>query len=681
MHPKYPHVFSPIRLGPVSLANRFYQSPHVIPHTDRGAPTEDFIAYCVARVKGGCGLVMVSMSVPQRGRGVMPTPHPTKNIPALRSLADAVHDAGGKFIVELWYHWARPGQWAAFSPPAPSMAPSVVQFNLFEKRSSTHEMTRNEIRCMVDAFRQSAANLREAGFDGIMHHASHGAILEQFLSPYFNRRSDDYGGCLENRMRLLNETLQATREAVGEKMAVGMRFNCDELLSGGYDSKESFQILKRVTDSGLIDFVDLDVAVEPDQFHLGMPSVFVKPHVYRPYVEAVRGAAGKVPVLSVLGRLTSIADGEAALAAGVCDMVGAARALLAEPDLVNNAREGREDRSRTCIACNWCMAGVYDGAQTCTINPVSYRERAWSALSPAPLRCKVVIVGAGPAGLEAARVSALRGHDVVLLEARDRVGGALTLWASLPGRGFYQKAVDWWERELKRLAVRVELCTEASTVRILAEKPDAVVLATGARYSEGGRSNHRDFDIPGHERPFVSRPEDILLGHVRPAGKIVVLDGEGLHTGVGIAEMLANAGSKVEYLTPFFAPVSPRVAASLEVPFIMERLRSSAVAISPTTYIERIGDHELTVYDVYSKQVRMIEKVDAVVLSTGRLSVNQLEQELEGRVAQLFPVGDALAARMWATASYEGHKFARYIGEPNAPRSVADCYFDANDMS
>jgi 2,4-dienoyl-CoA reductase-like NADH-dependent reductase (Old Yellow Enzyme family) len=623
---------------------------------------------------------MVSMSVPQRGRGVMPTPHPKKNIAALRALADAVHEAGGKFIVELWYHWARPGQWAAFSPPAPTMAPSVVQFNLFEKRSSTHEMTRGEIRCMVDAFRQSAVNLREAGFDGVMHHASHGAILEQFLSPYFNRRHDEYGGCVENRMRLLSETLQATREAVGDQMAVGMRFNCDELLRGGYDSKDSFQILKQVAQSGLIDFVDLDVAVEPDQFHLGMPSVFVAPHVYRPYVEAVRGAAAGIPVLSVLGRLTSIADGEAALAAGVCDMVGAARALLAEPNLVNNAREGREDHSRTCIACNWCMAGVYDGAQTCTINPVSYRERAWSALPPAALRRKVVIVGAGPAGLEAARVSALRGHDTVLLEARDRVGGALTLWATLPGRGFYQTAIDWWERELKRLAVRVELATVATAARVLAEKPDAVILATGARYSPGGRSNHRDFDIPGHERPLVSLPEDILLGKARPSGKVVVLDAEGLHTGVGIAEMLARAGAEVEYLTPFFSPVSPRVAASLEVPLIMQRLRSAGVAISPTTYIEHIGDRELTAYDVYSKHPRVIDKVDAVVLCTGRLSVNDLERELDGRVAQLFPVGDALAARMWATASYEGHKFARYIGEPNAPRSVGECYFDADDM-
>lgn len=681
MHPRYPHIFSPIRLGPLEIKNRFYASPHICPHTSsQGAPTEDFVAYFVERVKGGCGLIISSMSVPARGRGVLPTPHLKENIAAIRALADAIHGAGGKYIVELWYHWARPGVWAPFSPPAPTLAPSAVQFNLFEKRAATREMSRGEIRAMIEAFRQSTENLREAGVDGIMHHASHGAILEQFLSPYFNRRTDEYGGSLDNRMRLLIETLETTREAAGENMAVGMRLNCDELLTGGYDTKESYRILKRIADMGLLDFVDLDVAVEPDQFHLGMPSVFIEPHVYKPYVQAIRKAAGKVPVLSVLGRLTSVADGEAALEAGVCDMVGAARALIAEPNLVKNAYEGHEHRSRTCIACNWCMAAMYDAAQTCTINPVAWRERAWGTITPAQTRAKVVVIGGGPAGLEAARVSALRGHQVVLYEARERLGGALALWASLPGRAFYVKSIEWWEREVREQGVEIRLGTEATAAAVLSEQPDAVIVATGARYSRAGHSNHRDFAIPGFDQDFVFRPEDILLGHARPSGKVVILDAEGLHAGVGIAELLAQQGASVEYITPYFSPVSPRVAARLEVIPLMKRLRAAGVKISTTSYIARIGRHELTVYDVYSEEERTIGGVDAVVLSTGRVSVNELEKELDGKVSQLFAVGDALSARMWATASYEGHKFARYIGEPDAPRSVGELYF-ATDLS
>jgi 2,4-dienoyl-CoA reductase-like NADH-dependent reductase (Old Yellow Enzyme family) len=619
-----------------------------------------------------------------RGRTIQPCAHPKEHVPAFRALADAVHGAGAKIFAEPYYHWAAPGSWQPLSPPPPALGPSVAQYSYNERRSTTHEMTRQEIRGMLDAVRQTTLHLREAGFDGIMMHAAHGALLEQFLSPYFNHRSDEYGGSLDNRMRFLIESLEAARTVAGSTMAVGMRLNCDELLSGGYETKDACLILKRVSELGLVDFVDLDVAVEPDQFHIGMPSVFVEPHVYRPYVEAVRGAAGKVPVLSVLGRLTSIADAEAVIASGLCDMVGAARALMAEPDLLKNAWEGHEERSRTCIACNVCMATMHEGAQTCAINPVTWRERLWGAdsLAPAPHRVKVVVVGAGPAGLEAARVCALRGHEVVLFEARKTLGGALALWASLPGREFYGKAVEWWEREIKRLGVATRAGEAADLSRILAEKPDAVILATGARYSSGGHSNFRDLDIPGHDQDYVYRPEDILLGTAHPSGKIVLLDGEGMHTAVGLAESLARAGAEVECLTPYLAPLSPRLGCTQDAPFIMKRLRSAGVTLSPSTYIRRIGDHEVTVYDVYSDEERIIAGVDAVVLATGRVQVNELEKQLDGKVQQSFVVGDALAVRMWATASYEGHKFARYVGEPHAPRSFAEAYFgpDSPDL-
>jgi 2,4-dienoyl-CoA reductase-like NADH-dependent reductase (Old Yellow Enzyme family) len=682
MHPRYPNIFSPIRLGPIELRNRFYSSPHAVPMTIGSKPSDDYIHYNVARVKdGGCGLVMLTMTMHFRGRSFQPSPHPKENIPAFRALADAVHEAGGKIFGEPWYFWGAAGQWQPLSPPAPAFTPSVAQFSIYEKGVATREMTTREIGAMIEAFGQSTANLCEAGFDGVMVHASHGALAEQFLSPYFNRRTDDYGGPLENRMRFLIESLQAARDGAGGKMAVGMRLNCDELLSGGYGTKDAYQILKTVSASGLIDYADLDIAVEPNQLHLGMPSVFVEPQIYRPYVEAVRSAAGKIPVLSVLGRTTSIAEAEAAIAAGVCDMVGAARALIAEPELVKNAFEGKEEQSRICIACNWCLASLYDGAMSCAINPTSFRERYWGTgtLVPAPRRSKVVVVGAGPGGLEAARVGALRGHDVTLFEARDKLGGAFALWAMLPGREFYRTSIDWWARELKRLGVRILPGTMATAPGILREKPDAVILATGARYSASGRGSYRDFDIPGYDRDFVYRPEEILLGTVRPAGKIVLLDNEGLHAGVGMAELLAGRGGDVELLTPGFAPLSPRIIGAQETRPIMERLRSAGVRISPMSYIKEIGDHEVTVQDVYSAQERTIIGIDAVVLSTGRVSVNALEKELDGKVAQLFTVGDALAARMWAAASFEGHKFARYIGEPGAPRSVGEVYFGADD--
>ncbi|CAN7342653.1 NAD(P)-binding protein [Phenylobacterium sp. LjRoot219] len=682
MHPKYPNVFSPFRLGPVELKNRFYSSPHAVPLNWLGAPTPDYVEYVATRARGGCGLIILSMAALHRAKSIWPCPHPDENVPAFRALADAVHAAGGKIFGEPWYFWGQPGQWQPFSPPAPALSPSVSQFSYLDRRATTREMTKDEIRRMVATFAESTANLREAGFDGVMMHVSHGAVLEQFLSPYFNRRTDEYGGSLENRMRIVMETLEAVRAAAGPQMAVGLRLNCDELLEGGYRTSDAYQFLQRIAHSGLIDYVDLDVAIEPDQFWMGMPPVFLEKQVYRPYVEQVREAAGKVPVLCVMGRLTSIAEAEAVLASGVCDLVGAARALIAEPELVNHARDGLEDRSRTCIACNWCLEALLDGAQTCTVNPTAWRERYWGegSITPAATRAKTIVVGGGPAGLEAARVAALRGHEVELWEARDRLGGALALWASLPGREFFLKSVEWWERELRRLGVTIQLGTTATAAAILEREPDAVILATGALYSREGHSNFRDLPIAGHDRAFVCRPEDVLLGAVRPSGKVVILDGEGINAGVGVAEVLAGRGCTVEFLTPGLSPVSGRVHAAEEGRFIIRRLHAAGVKVSPSTYVRTIGEGELLAYDVVTEEERVIAGVDTLVLATGRMAVNTLEQELEGKVAQLFPIGDAVSARMWATASYEGHLFARFIGEPDAPRSLADVYFGGDEV-
>ena len=684
MHPKYPKVFSPIKLGPIELRNRFYSSPHAVPMNILGKPTDSFVHYNVARAKGGCGLIILSMSAHERLRSVWPNIGAKEHVAAFLVLSEAVHGAGAKIFGEPWYFWGLPGQWDPLSPPAPALTPSAGHFRFHDKGWATREMSKEDIRRMLDTFRQSTENLLASGFDGIMLHAAHGALLEQFVSPYFNRRTDEYGGSLENRMRFLIEALGVVRKAAGDKMAVGMRFNCDELLDGGYGTEEAYRILERVCNAGLVDYVDLDVAIEPDQFWLGMPPVFVEPHVYRPYAEAVRKAAGKVPILCVLGRLTSIADGEAALTSGVCDMVGAARALIAEPNLVKNAYEGEEKRSRTCIACNWCLHGMLDDyAQSCTINPVSFRERMWDPerLRPAPKRSKVIVVGGGPGGLEAARVAALRGHAVSLLEARDEVGGALKLWASLPGREFFMKSIEWWRRELDRLGVEIRTGKRATAKDILAETPDAVILATGALYSRNGRSNFRDLPVPGHEHNFVCTPEEILLGTANPTGKILVLDGEGYNAGVGVAELLAKRGAEVEYLTAAFSPVSPRVRGAEETRFIMQRLRSGGVKISPTTYIKHIGDRDVTVFDVYSEEERIIDGIDAVVLSTSRVSVNDLEKEIEGKVSQLFLIGDAAAARMWAASTYEGHMFARLVGEHGAAKSNTEHYYSDYDMT
>jgi NADPH-dependent 2,4-dienoyl-CoA reductase/sulfur reductase-like enzyme len=273
----------------------------------------------------------------------------------------------------------------------------------------------------------------------------------------------------------------------------------------------------------------------------------------------------------------------------------------------------------------------------------------------------------------------MKGHQVVLFESRSELGGGLRLWATLPGREWFQHAVDWWTRELPRLGVEVRLGVEATAESVLAEKPDAVIVATGARYSRAGRSGFLNQEIEGHEQSFVRRPEDVLLSGERPQGKVVILDGEGIHTGVGIAEILANGGADVELVTAGFAPVDTSLMLTMEVGFVVGRLKAAGVTMSTQTYVRSIGDHSVTVYDVFTSEERTIAGVDAVVLATSREPHDPLSDGLEGKVKQLFPIGDALAARPMAAATYEGHMFARFIGEDGAPTTFNEAYWPDRD--
>lgn len=676
LHPNYPHIFTPLKLGPMEVPTRFFFAPHGSALTVGTKPADDLIAYSAERVRGGgCGMVVIPVVTQDRARTRQPSPFSPANVAAFRAYADAIHEAGGRAVGQTLYHWLGAGFWQVMGTPAPSLSPSVRQFAIAERAASTHAMGRDEIRAMVDSMRQTTRHMAEAGFDGMMLHASHATMAEQFLSPYYNERTDEYGGSLQNRMRFMLEMLEAAREGGGQKFAVGIRLNCDEQIEGGYGVDTAREVVRTICTGGYVDYVDLDVGMEPQQFHHGMPTNFSDRQFYRPWVEQVRSAAGSVPVLSVLGSITSLADAEAAIAAGVIDMAGAARQLIAEPEFVQNARAGREDRGRTCIQCNWCTAAGSEGVQGCTINPASYRERYWGldSFTPAEKPSRVVVVGGGPGGLEAARVAALRGHAVILFEARERLGGALALWAALPGRGNYGTAIGWWAREMERLGVDLRLGAAATAEAVLAEAPDAVIVATGALCSPGGRSITRDADIPGHDLPHVIRTDELLLSGQRPTGRIVLLDGEGYHASSGTAEMLA-AGGDVLYVTAGFTPLSQRVADAFEGRFVVQRMKQAGVRFAPTTWASRIEPGFITLHDVHTGEERR-EPADAVVLSTGRVPQDGLARELAGKVAQLFTIGDALAARMFAAATFEGHKFARLIGQPGAPATMAEAFF------
>jgi thioredoxin reductase len=486
-------------------------------------------------------------------------------------------------------------------------------------------------------------------------------------------------------MRVLVECLEASRAGAGPELAVGMRLCSDETITGGlgeipggYGKEEAKEIVRRVVSLGLIDFVDLDPIVEPNHDHFSMPNYFIPELAFEDYVVGFREVSGSAALMAALGRVTRVADAERVIAAGTVDMVGAARGLIAEPELIKNAREGHDDRNRICIACNWCIAARRGsgGVFYCTINPATGKERQWGVqtFTPASLRSKVVVVGGGPGGMEAARVAAMRGHDVVLLEQRQALGGQLASWGSLPGREIILSTIGWYRARLSELNVEVRTGVRATAATVGEEHPDAVIVATGSRYDRTGATGFRNVPIPGWEGDLVFSPEQIIEDGARPTGNVVILDEEGLSAAPGIAEMLTAAGAKVHIVTRWQRPFEHLIATT-ESDFIIPHLKHLGVKVSTETYIKTIGDHQVTTFDVYTKEESVNSDVDAVVLVTMRVPVDGLARELDGKMPQLFAIGDALAPRGLAEATSEGQRFARMIGEPDAPRTFAEAYW------
>jgi 2,4-dienoyl-CoA reductase-like NADH-dependent reductase (Old Yellow Enzyme family) len=681
MSDRYPHVFSPIRIGPVDVPNRFYLGSHSNPLAAPGVhgsavPSEAFARYYGERAAAGVGLLIHSLPVlPRFGRQ---TPYYEESVASFRAVATHIHRYGAKLLGQLWYYWGSPGPWGPATPPAPSIGASAVQ--RFDDYTVIHELTTAEIKRLVEGYARGARHLREAGYDGVEIHSAHGIVVEHFLSPYFNKRTDEYGGDFDGRIRLLVEVLTAVREESGPGMAVGLRLNCEEMVPGGLTQDDAKAVLARLCELGLIDFADLDIGIEPNQFFLVSATAFVPPLLNESIVANVRTAvAPGVAVLSVLGRVTDVAEAERVIEAGTADMVGAVRPLLAEPEMIKNAREGREDRSRTCIACNYCLAYSHIGsAFGCAINPASARETRWgvATLRPGSRSVNVVVVGGGPAGLEAARVTARLGHRVTLFERRAQLGGQVGLWRQLPDRQLVGAQIDWYERQLEEHGVTVRKGVDATAETVLAENPDAVVVASGARYARDGESGFLSQPIPGTDRDFVLTPEQVIEGGNRPQGRVLILDEEGIHTAAGIAELLANGGAEVEVVSRNMQPAQ-NLFWTFEFVTVVAKLKSLGINLNQGTYVQEIGDHRVTVYDIFTNAPEVREGVDAVVLATMRRPESGLARGLEGKVSQLFVVGDALAPRGLADAIFDGHRFARMVGDPGAPASFADDYFGA----
>ena len=655
MSHEFRYLFTPIRVGGLTLRNRIFSTGHAEAMAEDGKPGSRLRAYHEGKARGGCALTIIggSSSVhPSSPASAwnMPANHDDSIIPAYRAMAEAIHRHGCLVFSQLT-HMGRRAQsdnesWHVLL--APSQIPERVH------REIPHELEPEQIAMLVRAFGDAVRRCREGGLDGVELSFAHNHLVDQFWSPIFNRRTDEYGGSLENRLRFGFEVLREIRRQVGKDYVVGARISGDEFTDGGLTAEDMAEIAHRLAAAGLVDFLSI-IGGAAHTFALqagAVPNMSLPNAVYVPLAAAIKTAVPEIPIFHAT-RIVDPVHADQILADGSVDVVGMTRALIADPDMPKKAREGRLDEIRQCVGANeGCIDRIYQGKPvTCIQNPVAGREAELGAVEPAAARKRVVVVGGGVGGLETARVAALRGHGVVLFEKERELGGQVLVAARTPARGDYAGIVRFLVRQVERLGVECRLSMEAGVESVLAEAPDAVVIATG--------SHPHVPALPGLDGKHVVTDRDVLLDRVEVGERVVVVDDVHTQQGLSTADHLLERGRKVEVVSRLFYP-GQDVGITSIVP-LYTRLFAKGVVFTPHTDLVAVEGSTVVVANVYTGEERRIEGVDTVVLSTGARSTDTLYRALRGRVPELHAVGDCVAPRGVHHALLEGTRVARRL--------------------
>lgn len=648
-------LFSPLTVGGLTLKNRIFSTGHAEAMAEDGKPSPRLVAYHEAKARGGAALTIVGGSTsvhPTSPAGAwnMIANHHDAVIPGYRGLAEAVHRHDCRVMSQLT-HLGRRAQsdvegWHVLL--APSQIPEKVH------REVPHEIEPEQIAVLVRAFGDAARRCREGGLDGVELSFAHNHLVDQFWSPLFNRRTDDYGGRLENRMRFGFEVLAEIRRQVGRDWVVGARISGDEMTAGGLGAADMAEIARRLAASGLVDFLSIigGAAHTVPLQALAIPNM-ASPHgVFVPIAAAIKTAVPAMPIFHA-GRIVDPAHAERVLADGVIDMVGMTRALIADPELPRKALEGRLDDVRLCVGANeGCIDRIYQGKPvTCVQNPGAGRELELAEPGPTATPRRVVVVGAGPAGLEAARVAALRGHRVVLLEREAEMGGQVLIAARAPARAELGGIVRFLARQVDKLALDCRLRVEATEETVLAHSPEVVIIATGS-------APYRP-DLPGLDGKHVVTDRDVLLDRVEVGERVLVVDDVHTQQGLSTAERLLDRGRRVEVISRLF--YAGQDVGITSIAPLYGRLFAKEVTLTPHTELVAVEGSAVVVANVYTRAERRIEGVDTVVLSMGSRSTDALYRALKGTVPALHAIGDCVAPRGIHQALLEGARVARAV--------------------
>ena len=652
--PRFDVLFEPVQIGPVTAPNRFYQVPHC---TGMGYRRPRTLAELRGvKAEGGWGTVCTEYCSIHPSSDDEPYPSASlwddQDVKALAMTVDKIHEHGALAGVELWHGGAASANhYSREAPLGPTSRPAGV-WNPVQTRA----MDKADIKDLKRWHLEAARRAQRAGFDIVYVYAAHWYLIRQFLLPS-NRRNDEYGGSLENRARLLRELIEETKEAVGDTCAVAVRFSAS---TGGPDHdqdtaepREMIELLGHLPDLW-------DITVHDYTYEMGT-SRFVPEAGLETTMSWVKSVTDK-PVVSV-GRFTSPETMLRLVRQGVIDLVGAARPSIADPFIPQKIAEGREDDIRECIGCNICYTGDQTGTPIrCTQNPTMGEEwrKGWHPeyIPEKGSDSSVLIVGGGPAGLEAAVALGKRGYDVTLTEARRELGGRVTLESALPGLAQWARVRDWRLTQIDKLKnVEFYLESVVDEAQILEFAADRVVIATGAKWRRDGTGRWLEEPIPGWEHPSVLTPDDVMAG-VMPTGPVVIYDDDHYYMGGVVAEKLRKAGLDVTLVTP--ANEASTWTTNTEEQFrIQERILSLGIVLETGTTLAGVNESSAVLENIHTNQTREIEAVNTIMV-TSRRPTDGLFYSLLDQL-DIERIGDCLAPGTIATSVYSGHRYAREL--------------------
>ena len=659
-------LFEPVQIGPVVAPNRFYQVPHCNGLGYR--MPQALAAMRGIKAEGGWGVVCTEEVEIHHTSDLSPYVEgrlwDDADIPAMQLLTAAIHEHGALAGIELVHNGLEAANFYSRIPPLGPRSMSVI---LGYEPGQSRRIDKEDIRNVRRWHRDAAIRAKRAGFDIVYCYAGHDLTLAmQFMQRRYNDRTDEYGGSLENRVRLFRELIEETKEAIGDTCAVAVRFAVEELMgdAGITSQEEGHDIVAMLAE--LPDLWDVNVSNWSND---SATSRFEKEGFQESHIAFVKSLTSK-PVVGV-GRYTSPQSMVSAVQRGIVDLIGAARPSIADPFLPNKIKERRFEDIRECIGCNICVTGDMGVFPIrCTQNPTMGEEwrRDWHPERIAPRKSEqgILVVGGGPAGLECARALGQRGYTVTLVEARRDLGGRVELEARLPGLIEWRRVIEWRLGQINKMPnVSIYPESEMTAESVLEAGFEHVIVATGATWRGDGLGRGQWFPISGHEAPHVLTPDDIFAGK-RPSGRVVVYDNDHFYLGGVLAEKLVRDGSQVLLVTP--APlVSTWTENTLEQEKIQRRLMNLGVQLVTQQMLEAIQSAKVTLAHAVSGELSE-QACDGVVLVTDRLPNDQVYQDLKphlesGALKSLRVIGDADAPNIIERAVFAGHLAAREFEE------------------